>query len=213
MSSSASVTTIELFEVEVPLSEIARSAMAESDTGLGMAIAAEDPWLSAEFLYVRLVDEDGEVLHLVTHLAQVESEGQKLTERELIATCVLLLNAGHEATVNGFGNGMVALLARPDAGSGDPVNLRHIARLIAGASGAGCALPPPAHPADSGRFVGDSRGKRKADAGLAVGFGAHLQGRRTRSSWRTGSRSSGSGRGGWVRRRCCQRTREIRKVW
>lgn len=59
MSSSASVTTIELFEVEVPLSEIARSAMAESDTGLGMAIAAEDPWLSAEFLYVRLVDEDG----------------------------------------------------------------------------------------------------------------------------------------------------------
>jgi len=59
VSSSASVTTIELFEVEVPLSEIARSAMAESDTGLGMAIAAEDPWLSAEFLYVRLVDEDG----------------------------------------------------------------------------------------------------------------------------------------------------------
>ncbi len=51
---------------------------------------------------------------LVTHLAQVESEGEKLTERELIATCVLLLNAGHEATVNGFGNGMVELLARPD---------------------------------------------------------------------------------------------------
>jgi cytochrome P450 len=51
---------------------------------------------------------------LVTHLAQVESEGERLTERELIATCVLLLNAGHEATVNGFGNGMVQLLARPD---------------------------------------------------------------------------------------------------
>ena len=49
---------------------------------------------------------------LVTHLAQVESEGEKLTERELIATCVLLLNAGHEATVNGFGNGIVELLAR-----------------------------------------------------------------------------------------------------
>ncbi|MFN8167252.1 MAG: cytochrome P450 [Candidatus Nanopelagicales bacterium] len=52
---------------------------------------------------------------LVTHLAQVESEGERLTERELVATCVLLLNAGHEATVNGFGNGMVELLARPDA--------------------------------------------------------------------------------------------------
>ncbi len=59
MSTSAPVTTIELFEVEVPLSDIARSAMAESDTGLGMAIAAEEPWLSADFLYVRLVDEDG----------------------------------------------------------------------------------------------------------------------------------------------------------
>ena len=47
---------------------------------------------------------------LITHLAEVEAEGSKLTERELAATCVLLLNAGHEATVNGFGNGIVALL-------------------------------------------------------------------------------------------------------
>ena len=33
---------------------------------------------------------------------------------ELVATCVLLLNAGHEASVNAFGNGMVAALQRPD---------------------------------------------------------------------------------------------------
>jgi cytochrome P450 len=46
----------------------------------------------------------------VAHLAEVEAEGERLTERELVATCVLLLNAGHEATVNGFGNGIVALL-------------------------------------------------------------------------------------------------------
>jgi cytochrome P450 len=51
---------------------------------------------------------------LITHLAEVEAEGEKLTERELAATVVLLLNAGHEATVNGFGNGIVALLQRPD---------------------------------------------------------------------------------------------------
>ncbi|MBI1376402.1 MAG: cytochrome P450 [Frankiales bacterium] len=51
---------------------------------------------------------------LVTHLAQVESEGERLTERELAATVVLLLNAGHEASVNGFGNGIVQLLARRD---------------------------------------------------------------------------------------------------
>ena len=51
---------------------------------------------------------------LVTHLAQVEAEGERLTERELIATCVLLLNAGHEATVNGFGNGVVSLMQHRD---------------------------------------------------------------------------------------------------
>ncbi len=37
---------------------------------------------------------------LVTHLVQVEEAGEKLDERELVATCVLLLNAGHEASVN-----------------------------------------------------------------------------------------------------------------
>jgi hypothetical protein len=47
---------------------------------------------------------------LITELALVEEQGEKLSARELIATCVLLLNAGHEASVNGFGNGMVATL-------------------------------------------------------------------------------------------------------
>ncbi len=50
---------------------------------------------------------------LVTHLVQVEEAGEKLSERELVATCVLLLNAGHEASVNGFGNGVVAALRNP----------------------------------------------------------------------------------------------------
>jgi cytochrome P450 len=47
---------------------------------------------------------------LISELALVEEQGEKLSARELIATCVLLLNAGHEASVNGFGNGMVAAL-------------------------------------------------------------------------------------------------------
>ncbi|MFI5099571.1 MAG: cytochrome P450 [Actinomycetes bacterium] len=46
---------------------------------------------------------------LVSHLASVEDGGERLSERELVATCVLLLNAGHEASVNGFGNGLAAL--------------------------------------------------------------------------------------------------------
>ena len=51
---------------------------------------------------------------LISDLAVVEEDGQKLNAQELIATCVLLLNAGHEASVNGFGNGLVAAMQRPD---------------------------------------------------------------------------------------------------
>lgn len=51
---------------------------------------------------------------LITDLVRVEEQGEKLNAHELIATCVLLLNAGHEASVNGFGNGVVALLERED---------------------------------------------------------------------------------------------------
>ena len=47
---------------------------------------------------------------LVSDLARVEESGETLTLRELIATCVLLLNAGHEASVNAFGNGFVAAI-------------------------------------------------------------------------------------------------------
>lgn len=51
---------------------------------------------------------------LITALVEVEEQGEKLNEHELIAMCVLLLNAGHEASVNGFGNGMVALFKHPE---------------------------------------------------------------------------------------------------
>lgn len=51
---------------------------------------------------------------LISDLASVEENGEKLNMQELVATCILLLNAGHEASVNAFGNGMVAALQRPD---------------------------------------------------------------------------------------------------
>ncbi|MBJ7433030.1 MAG: cytochrome P450 [Microbacteriaceae bacterium] len=50
---------------------------------------------------------------LISTLAAAEKDGERLSVEELIATCVLLLNAGHEASVNGFGNGIVAALKRP----------------------------------------------------------------------------------------------------
>lgn len=51
---------------------------------------------------------------LITALVEVEEQGKKLNEHEMIAMCVLLLNAGHEASVNGFGNGMVAMFRHQD---------------------------------------------------------------------------------------------------
>jgi len=50
---------------------------------------------------------------LITALAHVVDEGDRLTEDELIGTCVLLLNAGHEATVNATGNGWWTLFRNP----------------------------------------------------------------------------------------------------
>ena len=51
---------------------------------------------------------------LISQLIAVEAEGEKLTEDELISNCILLLNAGHEATVNVIGNGLLGLLKFPD---------------------------------------------------------------------------------------------------
>ncbi|MFI6514009.1 cytochrome P450 [Spirillospora sp. NPDC050679] len=50
---------------------------------------------------------------LISALAQVMEAGDRLTEDELIGTCVLLLNAGHEATVNATGNGWWSLFRNP----------------------------------------------------------------------------------------------------
>jgi cytochrome P450 len=52
---------------------------------------------------------------LLSHLVSTrDADGDRLTEDELVTTCILLLNAGHEATVNVSGNGLLALLEHPD---------------------------------------------------------------------------------------------------
>ena len=51
---------------------------------------------------------------LISVLARVEDEGEMLRNDELISTCILILNAGHESTVNAAGNGMLALLRHPE---------------------------------------------------------------------------------------------------
>lgn len=50
---------------------------------------------------------------LISGLLGVVERGDQLTEDELIGTCALLLNAGHEASVNGAGNGWLSLFRNP----------------------------------------------------------------------------------------------------
>ena len=47
---------------------------------------------------------------LITSLIAAEEEGEKLSADELITTCILLLNAGHEATVHSLGIAVKTLL-------------------------------------------------------------------------------------------------------
>jgi cytochrome P450 len=47
---------------------------------------------------------------LISQLIAAEADGGRLSQEELITTCILLLNAGHEATVHGIGNGVKAML-------------------------------------------------------------------------------------------------------
>ena len=51
---------------------------------------------------------------LISAFALLESDGDTLSADELIASCMMLLNAGHEAVVNSAGNGLLALLRHPE---------------------------------------------------------------------------------------------------
>lgn len=50
---------------------------------------------------------------LMSALIAVEESGDQLTEEEIVSTCVLLLVAGHETTVNLIGNAILAMLRQP----------------------------------------------------------------------------------------------------
>ncbi len=51
---------------------------------------------------------------LISALIAAHDEGDRLSEQEMVSTCVLLLNAGHEATVNTTANGWWTLLRHPE---------------------------------------------------------------------------------------------------
>jgi len=51
---------------------------------------------------------------LISDLARVEAEGERLTTDEMLSTLVVLVVAGHETTVNLIGNGLLSLIRWPD---------------------------------------------------------------------------------------------------
>ncbi len=68
---------------------------------------------------------------LLSELIRAESAGQKLSEDELVTTAILILNAGHEATVHSLGNGIKAMLERGITGPITPELVEEILRFDA----------------------------------------------------------------------------------
>ena len=66
---------------------------------------------------------------LLTDLIRIEEDGDVLSHEELLATCTLLLVAGHETTANLIANGVLALLRHP----GQLAELRADPGLVSGA--------------------------------------------------------------------------------
>ncbi len=64
---------------------------------------------------------------LLSELIRAEEQGQKLNEDELVTTAILLLNAGHEATVHAIGNGVKTLL---ELGVRDGIGEGHIEETL-----------------------------------------------------------------------------------
>lgn len=58
-------------------------------------------------LEIKRIDPQEDVM---SSLVTVEEQGDRLTHDEVLATCLLLLLAGHETTANLLGNGVLALL-------------------------------------------------------------------------------------------------------
>jgi cytochrome P450 len=51
---------------------------------------------------------------MVSALVQARVDGGRLADDEIVSTVIVLLNAGHEASVNTLGNGMLAFARHPD---------------------------------------------------------------------------------------------------
>ena len=90
--------------------------MYEFDTTEDQAVAANRAAADFRRYVLELIEERRREPRddMVTALVQARVDGEALSEDEIVSTVVVLLNAGHEATVNTVGNGFRALAAHPD---------------------------------------------------------------------------------------------------
>lgn len=74
------------------------------------AVTAFADYLAEHFSWRR--DHPGD--ELIDALIAARFQGDRLSQEELVATCILVLNAGHEATVHAIGNSLLALASHPE---------------------------------------------------------------------------------------------------
>jgi cytochrome P450 len=86
--------------------------MYELDTTEAQAESATAAAADFRDYVVSLIDErrSNPEDDLVTRLVEARVEGERLSDAQIVSTIIVLLNAGHEATVNTLGNGVRALL-------------------------------------------------------------------------------------------------------
>ena len=92
---------VKMYEFEVPL----EAAHAANEA------AAEFQEYVRELIGERRVNPRDD---MVTALVQARVDGGRLSDDEIVSTVIVLLNAGHEASVNTLGNGMLAFARHPD---------------------------------------------------------------------------------------------------
>ncbi len=86
-------------------------ATSDEQAAAASTAAAEFDTYVRDFIERRASEPRGD---LISSLILAEVDGERLTEEELVSTVIVLLNAGHEATVNTMGNGIVAFLRHPE---------------------------------------------------------------------------------------------------
>jgi cytochrome P450 len=89
--------------------------MYEFDTTEAQAVAADTAAAEFRDYVLDLIDARRSTPRddMVTALVEARVDGERLSDAEIVSTIVVLLNAGHEATVNTLGNGLPALLRHP----------------------------------------------------------------------------------------------------